>query len=150
MLRYTLDDALVSAVRTSGAAAGDTKPVEEVQITFSKIRMEVMSIDPKGGSKPAGDAGWDLKANQKVEGSTAGPGDATASSTPPAPAGQSDTTAGGSTATAAPAGGTAAPAPAPAEPAGTTARPLTRAQRERLKLRQAAEPQPAPAPAPAR
>jgi type VI secretion system secreted protein Hcp len=127
-LRYTLGDVIVSAVRTAGAGTGE-RPTEEVTFTFAKINMEVMSGNEKGAPGGKSEAGWDLKANKQASASPSGAADSSAAAAPAA-------------APAEPTAPAAADSPAPA--ATPT---LTRAQRERLKARQAAEPQPAPAPA---
>jgi type VI secretion system secreted protein Hcp len=137
-LKYTLNDVIVSAIRTSAAGGSGDRPTEEVVFAYSKIEMEYTPQDAKSGKAGAPvKSSYDAATNKSVEGPSSGAGTGTAAASPAAP---TDT---GTASTATP----AAPAAASTDPAAAPAptRTLTRAQRERL--RQAAEPQPAPAPA---
>jgi type VI secretion system secreted protein Hcp len=144
-LRYTLGDVIVSSVQMSGKGETD-RPTEEISFNFAKINIEYMGSNAKGAGVRS-EAGWDLKMNKAASAGGSGggggtaPGMADGSVTPApdagaAPAGAAVTGAGAIT-------GGVAPAPASATPAAGDAtsaagKPLTRAQRDRMKVQQPA------------
>lgn len=64
-LKYTFNDLIVSSVNTGGSG-GEDRLVEAVTLNFSKVNMEYVEQDAKGGAKPAISAGWDVKQNMKA------------------------------------------------------------------------------------
>jgi type VI secretion system secreted protein Hcp len=156
ILKYTLNDVIVSSVQTN-ATSGQDRPTEQISFDYAKISMTVFGSDAKGGGKAVGDFTWDLKTNKGASsggGSPDGSAAAAATAAPDSGAGgaaPAGAAPAGTAAAGTPAGGAGAAAPAAGTGDAATAqpaKPLTRAQRERLKLRQAGEAQPAPAPAP--
>jgi len=64
-LKVTLSDIIVSAVQHSGSQSGDTV-MESLSLNFAKYKVEYMEQKADGSGTPAGETGWDVKANQKV------------------------------------------------------------------------------------
>lgn len=51
-MKYTLKDAIVSAVKPSGSSEGeDLIPLEEVSFRYGEIHLEYTPTDPRGGGK---------------------------------------------------------------------------------------------------
>jgi type VI secretion system secreted protein Hcp len=155
ILRYTLTDAIVASVQTSGGGgAGAEKPSEQISFAFSKISIEFMGQNEKGAAGAKQEVMWDLKTQKGASASPTGAPDGSAAAAATAApdagtAGAGAAAAAGGAAGAAPAAGGAAPAagatdPAAAPPAAGS-KTLTRAQRERMKLQQAQPGQVAPA-----
>jgi type VI secretion system secreted protein Hcp len=59
-LKIKFTDLLVSSYQTGGSAHGDVVPTDQISLNFSKIQLA------KGITKPAGQAGYDLKAGVKL------------------------------------------------------------------------------------
>ncbi len=62
-LKIKLVDILISSVQQAGH--GSEFLTENVAINFAKFHLEYQEQDEKGAGKPAGEMGWDVKANQK-------------------------------------------------------------------------------------
>jgi type VI secretion system secreted protein Hcp len=62
-LKVTLEDILVSSVQEAGH--GSDLLTENVTLNFSKFKVEYQEQKPDGSGSPAGDMGWDVKANTK-------------------------------------------------------------------------------------
>lgn len=66
-LKYTLNDVIVSSVRTSGAGNSDAnKPMEEIAFSFAKIEMEYTPQDASGKAGAPVKASWDMTTNKAV------------------------------------------------------------------------------------
>jgi type VI secretion system secreted protein Hcp len=164
-LRYTLSDVIVSSVQTSGAGGGGgaEHPTEQVSFVFAKINIEYMSQNAKTGAVGAkSTAEWDLKMMKGASSGGAAPdGSAGAAATDtgaggagaaaPAAGGAAPAAAGAASAdpgaaAATPSGGAGGAAPAAGDAAAAqaagAAKPLSRAQRDRMKVQPG---QPAPA-----
>ena len=63
-LTWTFSDVLVSGYQTAGA--GGDLVMDQVSLTFSKIKVEYKAQKPDGSLDTAIVAGWDKKANKKV------------------------------------------------------------------------------------
>jgi len=63
-LKIKLTDIIVSGVQEAGHGAEAI--TENVTLSFAKVHVEYLEQDQKGGSKPGGEFGWDIPANQKV------------------------------------------------------------------------------------
>jgi type VI secretion system secreted protein Hcp len=63
-LKIKLSDVMVSSYQIGDS--GDEIPNETISINFGKIQFEYFEQDNKGTLTSAGQAGWDVKANQKV------------------------------------------------------------------------------------
>ncbi len=63
-LKIKLSDILVSGWQTAGH--GSDLLTENVTLNFAKFHTEYQEQKPDGGGQAAGEAGWDVKANQKV------------------------------------------------------------------------------------
>ena len=64
-LKIKLTDVLVSSVQNAGHGGGD-QITENVTLNFAKFKVEYMEQDSKGKGTPAGEVGWDIKANVKA------------------------------------------------------------------------------------
>jgi len=64
-LKIKLQDILISGVQHSGHEGGDLLS-ESLTLNFAKFHVEYEEQDEKGKSKPGGQMGWDVKANQKI------------------------------------------------------------------------------------
>ncbi len=62
-LKIKLVDILISSVQEAGH--GSDVLTENVTLNFAKIHFEYQEQDEKGAGKPAGEMGWDVKANTK-------------------------------------------------------------------------------------
>jgi type VI secretion system secreted protein Hcp len=63
-LKIKLTDVLVTGVQHSGAAGTDLV-VETVALNFAKFKVEYQEQKSDGSGSPAGELGWDIKANAK-------------------------------------------------------------------------------------
>ena len=63
-LKIKLTDILVSGVQEAGH--GGDMLTENVTLNFGKFNVEYQLQKPDGSGSPAGDMGWDVKANQKI------------------------------------------------------------------------------------
>jgi type VI secretion system secreted protein Hcp len=65
--KVTFTDVLVSSFQAAGSSrGGDTIPMDQFSLNFSKVEFEYKAQDAKGGLAGAVKAGYDVKANQKV------------------------------------------------------------------------------------
>ena len=64
-LKIKLEDILISGVQNSGHSGGDLL-TENVTLNFAKFKVEYQEQQKDGSGKPAGDMGWDVKANVKA------------------------------------------------------------------------------------
>ncbi|HYT92033.1 MAG TPA: type VI secretion system tube protein Hcp [Gemmataceae bacterium] len=64
-LKIKLTDVFIAAVKEAGHGGGD-RLKEAITINFAKFHVEYLEQDEKGGGKPGGEMGWDIKANQKL------------------------------------------------------------------------------------
>jgi len=64
-LKIKLEDILISGVQHSGHGGGDLLS-ENLTLNFAKFKMEYQEQQKDGSGKPAGDMGWDVKANVKA------------------------------------------------------------------------------------
>jgi len=64
-LKIKLTDVLISSVQLAGHGSGDHIS-ENVTLNFAKVKIEYAEQDSKGKSTPAGEMGWDVKANAKI------------------------------------------------------------------------------------
>jgi type VI secretion system secreted protein Hcp len=62
-LKIKLTDILISGVQLAGHG-GDIL-TENVTLNFAKFHVEYLEQKPDGSGAPAGEMGWDIKANQK-------------------------------------------------------------------------------------
>ena len=65
-LKIKLTDILVSSIQHSGSGGGGDALSESLSLNFSKFKVEYQEQQPDGSGKPAGDMGWDIKANAKM------------------------------------------------------------------------------------
>lgn len=65
-LKITLSDLLVSSYQTGGSAHGETIPMDQFSLNFSKIEMEYKEQKADGTLAGPVKSGWDLKANKAV------------------------------------------------------------------------------------
>lgn len=63
-LKIKLTNVFISSVQTAGH--GSESITENVSINFAKFNVNYLEQDEKGASKPAGEMGWDIKANAKA------------------------------------------------------------------------------------
>lgn len=63
-LKIKLTDILVSGIQEAGH--GSDLLSENVTLNFAKFHVEYQEQKPDGSGSPAGEMGWDVKANQKV------------------------------------------------------------------------------------
>jgi type VI secretion system secreted protein Hcp len=63
-LKIKLTDVLVTSVGHSGSGSSDLI-MENVTLNFAKFKVEYQEQKSDGSGTPAGDLGWDLKANAK-------------------------------------------------------------------------------------
>lgn len=63
-IKITLTDVLVSSVQ-AGGSGGEDRLTENLSLNFAKIKFEYFVQDKSGGGKPAGETGWDVRANVK-------------------------------------------------------------------------------------
>ena len=63
-LKIKLTDILVSSVQVAGH--GGELLTENVTLNFAKFHVEYLEQKADGSGAPAGEMGWDIKANQKV------------------------------------------------------------------------------------
>jgi type VI secretion system secreted protein Hcp len=63
--KMTLNDIIVTSVQTSGSAGGDLL-TESLSLSFAKFKIEYQQQKADGSGVPAGEVGWDVKANVKV------------------------------------------------------------------------------------
>jgi type VI secretion system secreted protein Hcp len=63
-LKIKLVDVFIASIQEAGH--GGDLLTENVTINFAKFHVEYLEQDEKGGGKPGGDMGWDIKANQKL------------------------------------------------------------------------------------
>jgi type VI secretion system secreted protein Hcp len=63
-LKIKLTDILISSVQEAGH--GNDLLSESVSLNFAKFQVEYQEQKPDGSGSPAGEMGWDVKANQKV------------------------------------------------------------------------------------
>ena len=64
-LKVTMSDLVVSSYQ-GGGSSGDTIPVDQISLNFSKIEYEYKEQKPDGSLGGTVKAGYDLKANKKV------------------------------------------------------------------------------------
>jgi type VI secretion system secreted protein Hcp len=64
-LKIKLTDVLISGVQSAGHGGGD-QLTENVTLNFAKFKVEYQEQDSKGKGSPAGEVGWDIKANVKA------------------------------------------------------------------------------------
>ena len=64
-LKIKLQDILISGVQHSGHEGGDLLS-ESLTLNFAKFHVEYQEQDSKGKGTPAGEMGWDVKANVKA------------------------------------------------------------------------------------
>jgi type VI secretion system secreted protein Hcp len=62
-LKIKLQDILISGVQQAGH--GGDLMTENVSLNFAKFHVEYQEQKPDGTGSPAGEMGWDVKANQK-------------------------------------------------------------------------------------
>jgi len=62
-LKIKLVDILISGVQSAGH--GSDLLTENVTLNFAKFHVEYQEQKPDGSGSPAGEMGWDVKANQK-------------------------------------------------------------------------------------
>jgi type VI secretion system secreted protein Hcp len=62
-LKIKLADILVSSVQSAGH--GSDLLTENVTLNFAKFKVEYLEQKPDGSGQPAGEMGWDVKANDK-------------------------------------------------------------------------------------
>ena len=66
-LTWTFSDILVSGYQTGGAAAGgEIVPMDQVSLSFSKVKVEYRAQKPDGSLDGAVTAAWDAKSNKKL------------------------------------------------------------------------------------
>jgi type VI secretion system secreted protein Hcp len=63
-MKVKLIDLLVSSVQHAGH--GSDLLTENVTLNFAKFKVEYQEQKPDGSGAPAGDMGWDIKANEKM------------------------------------------------------------------------------------
>ncbi|MFN2531638.1 MAG: Hcp family type VI secretion system effector [Pyrinomonadaceae bacterium] len=63
-LKIKLTDILISSVQLAGHGEGDLLS-ESVSLNFAKFHVEYQEQKPDGSGSPAGEMGWDVKANVK-------------------------------------------------------------------------------------
>jgi type VI secretion system secreted protein Hcp len=63
-MKIKLVDILISGIQEAGH--GSDLLTENVTINFAKFHVEYTEQDAKGGGKPGGEMGWDVKANVKL------------------------------------------------------------------------------------
>ncbi len=63
-LKIKLTDILVSGVQESGH--GSDLLTENVTLNFAKFHVDYQEQKPDGSGSPAGEMGWDVKANAKI------------------------------------------------------------------------------------
>jgi type VI secretion system secreted protein Hcp len=63
-LKIKLTDILISGVQFAGH--GSDLLTENVTLNFAKFQVEYLEQKADGSGQPAGEMGWDVKANQKV------------------------------------------------------------------------------------
>jgi type VI secretion system secreted protein Hcp len=63
-LKIKLTDILISGVQAAGH--GSDLLTENVTLNFAKFHVEYQEQKADGSGSPAGDMGWDIKANQKA------------------------------------------------------------------------------------
>jgi type VI secretion system secreted protein Hcp len=63
-LKIKLTDILISGVQHAGH--GSDLLTENVTLNIAKFHLEYQEQDEKGGGKPGGEMGWDVKKNEKV------------------------------------------------------------------------------------
>lgn len=64
-IKITMSEVLVSSVSTGGSG-GEDRLTENISLNFAKIKFEYFSQDEKGAGSPAGETGWDIRANTKM------------------------------------------------------------------------------------
>jgi len=64
-LSYTFSDVLVSSYQTSGSV-GDDGPMDQVSLSFAKIKVEYRGQKADGTLDVPITAGWDIKTNKKL------------------------------------------------------------------------------------
>jgi len=64
-LKITLKDLIIAAV-TTGGSGGEDRLTENVTLNFAKFNVEYQEQKPDGSGTPAGEMGWDVKANVKA------------------------------------------------------------------------------------
>lgn len=65
-LRMIFTDCLVSSYKVTGYGNADVVPTDNVSLNFAKMEVQYYKQNPNGSVSPAGQAGWDVKANHKV------------------------------------------------------------------------------------
>lgn len=65
-LEVKMSDLLISSYQTGGSSHGDLVPTDQISLNFSKIQIDYKQQKPDGTMVPAGQAGYDVKANKKV------------------------------------------------------------------------------------
>jgi type VI secretion system secreted protein Hcp len=65
-LVITLSDMVVSSYQSGGTSGGDTVPVDQISLNFSKIQYEYKEQKPDGSLGGAIKGGWDVKQNKVV------------------------------------------------------------------------------------
>jgi len=63
--KMTLNDCIVTSVQTAGSHGGDLL-TENLSLSFAKFKIEYQQQKADGSGVPAGETGWDVKANVKV------------------------------------------------------------------------------------
>ena len=64
-LKIKLTDILISSVQTAGHGSSE-QLTENVTLNFAKVHVEYQEQKPDGSGTPAGEMGWDIKANVKA------------------------------------------------------------------------------------
>jgi len=64
-LKIKLTDIIISSVQHAGHGGGDLLS-ESLTLNFAKYHVEYQEQQPDGSGKPAGEHGWDVKANTKA------------------------------------------------------------------------------------
>jgi len=64
-LMVKLEQVFVSSYQLGGSHGDDT-PTESITLNFAKVKMEYQVQKPDGSGQKAGDAGWDVAANDKM------------------------------------------------------------------------------------
>jgi len=65
-LKITMNDVLVTRVKPSGSKNGEEKSLEEVSLSFAKVKQEYVVQNAQGGSGGAVTASYDIKGNKEA------------------------------------------------------------------------------------
>src|SRR5262245_16301770 len=66
-LQIKFTDLMVSSYQTGGSAHGGIVPTDQISLNFAKVEIDYKEQKPDGTLGGSTKAGWDVKANQKVE-----------------------------------------------------------------------------------